>query len=90
MTEAEKWDQWVEDAFDSIDGDNSGSLDASELRAFLFYSTTMSPQAMEEAISSITSDEGGSPVLSLSAFKELLGGQAEDLNVFACRTVDNA
>lgn len=89
MSEAEKWDQWVEDAFNSIDGDNSGSLDANELRAFLFYGTTMSPEDMEEALSSISEDEDG-PRLSLPAFKRLLTGEAaaEDLSVFACRTGD--
>lgn len=90
VAEAEKWDQWVEDAFNTIDGDNSGSLDASELREFLFYGTTMSPQAMEEVLASIF-DNGDGPLLSLSAFRELLTGEAasEDLSVFACRTGDS-
>ena len=35
MQQASEWDQWVETAFNNIDTDQSGSLDAQELRDFL-------------------------------------------------------
>ena len=54
-----------------------------------FNGSIVAPQAIEEAITSIGTDEGSGPVLSLSAFKQLLGDKGDDLGVFACRTVDN-